>query len=112
MIKEIMQSFKGYIKDSQDIDIVYSEKLGYLVIHMEDLSANEIESPEDVLYYIFSEMALDLRLKNPESSISYVLSDSEKSELRKLVGLYVSGLTEIKEFVESYLEDFMNSYGK
>lgn len=109
----ILDAFEIYIYKNPDIEILDSQKLGLIGLHTKDLMVEQLESPEDVLYFVFYEMALNIKLENPESSTSYILLEEEKVKVKNKVNKYIDKMEdEDKVFVMTYLNDFLDDFGQ
>ena len=105
-IEHVTTVFKDYIKASPYLDLVWSEKLGYLLLDI-DIVRNEISSEPDVLEsgenaceLLLHEIALDVLLltktENPLSNVNAL----EKAEILRRIAPFISQLPEYEYLVE------------
>ena len=84
----IASVFAEYINASNDIELLWSEKLGYVYICLEHyndgevaLSASQIEVPEDLMRNIFLENALDIMAELFGVESNSTMRQTNKSKL-------------------------------
>ncbi len=112
----ILAAFQGYIQTHPSFDIVYSEKIGYIRLNVEDPDAEDltiIESADDLLEILFDEIINDVRFGNKQKRRrSSNLSESDKIEIRRQITDILKTVTieseHCLEFMDSYLEDYFN----
>ena len=112
----ILAAFQGYIQTHPSFDIVYSEKIGYIRLNVEDPDAEDltiIESADDLLEILFDEIITDVRFGNKQKRRrSSNLSESDKIEIRRQITDILKTVTieseHCLEFMDSYLEDYFN----
>lgn len=112
----ILAAFQGYIQTHPSFDIVYSEKIGYIRLNVEDPDAEDltiIESADDLLEILFDEIINDVRFGNKQKRRrSSNLSESDKIEIRRQITDILKTVTiesdHCLEFMDSYLEDSFN----
>lgn len=112
----ILAAFQDYIQTHPSFDIVYSEKIGYIRLNVEDPDAEDltiIESVDDLLETLFNEIINDVRFGNKKKRRqSSNLSESDKIEIRRQITDILKTVTiesdHCLEFMDSYLEDCFN----
>ena len=112
----ILKAFEGYI-DSQDyFDIVYSKKIGYVMILAQnpgEAGAEALDTPEKMLDVLFNEIINDV-IASPENTThipdSNTLTEYEKTESRRRIAAILETMEDGKDdylnFLDSYLKDY------
>ena len=115
----ILKAFEGYI-DSQDyFDIVYSKKIGYVMILAQnpgEAGAETLDTPEKMLDVLFNEIINDV-IASPENTThipdSNTLTEYEKTESRRRIAVILEtkedGRDDYLKFLDSYLKDYPGS---
>ena len=110
----IYEAFKSYIQEQDTFEILYSERMGYLrlLIDAPDEGAIVLETPEEMLEYLCSDVVSDVVYgpDNPKKSHSdMTLTDYEKTESRRRLSAILETLMD-KETRSSFLEEFLEKY--
>ena len=112
----ILKAFEGYI-DSQDyFDIVYSKKIGYVMILAQnpgEAGAEALDTPEKMLDVLFNEIINDV-IASPENTThipdSNTLTEYEKTESRRQIAAILErmedGRDDYLNFLDSDLKDY------
>ena len=115
----ILKAFEGYI-DSQDyFDIVYSKKIGYVMILAQnpgEAGAEALDTPEKMLDVLFNEIINDV-IASPENTThipdSNTLTEYEKTESRRRIAAILETMEDSRDdylkFLDSYLKDYQES---
>ena len=115
----ILKAFEGYI-DSQDyFDIVYSKKIGYVMILAQnpgEAGAEALDTPEKMLDILFNEIINDV-IASPENTThipdSNTLTEYEKTESRRRIAAILEtmedGRDDYLKFLDSYLKDYQET---
>ena len=112
-IELIVNAFRGYWEPTKDIDVVYSDKIGFIGIMVPDLTTYHFDSVESVTDFFFNQMAIDIKREDVEGCIySYELKTYEKIRLRSQVAPYIELMGDEKDFALQYLDNFVEQFGK
>ena len=112
-LEVLVSAFKGYIDSNDSLDVLYSDKVGFLGVETKDLSLYPFEDIDSCLHFYLSEIILDIKIEDSENKmISYEISDEEEVEFRKRVAPYLDKLGMEKEYTLGYMENFIKSYGR
>lgn len=108
----IASVFAEYINASNDMELLWSEKLGYVFICLEHydggevaLNASQIEVPEDLVRSIFLENALDTmaELFGVEAELDNA-TDEQKQAVRQRLSAYTARFPEYAYLLEEVFE--------
>lgn len=95
-IERILTIWKYFIKELNSIDILYSEKIGYLLISIEHNQVefiNEIRSSEQLLRLLIDEF-ISVIVSSSSDHIEEILSESEKAQCGKQLSDMLIGTSE------------------
>ena len=118
MIDRIFKAFQHYIQEQNYFDIVYSEKIGYvwlLVDQPSDAVADVLDSPEAMLDSLFNDIINDVVFSpsNPyHIPNSLILSEYEETESRRRITAILETMGDDKDFCLDYLEKYLKEYQK
>lgn len=118
MIDRIFKAFQHYIQEQNYFDIVYSEKIGYvwlLVDQPSDAVADVLDSPEAMLDSLFNDIITDVVFSpsNPyHIPNSLILSEYEETESRRRITAILETMGDDKDFCLDYLEKYLKEYQK
>ena len=118
MIDRIFKAFQHYIQEQNYFDIVYSEKIGYvwlLVDQPSDAVADVLDSPEAMLDSLFNDIITDVVISpsNPyHIPNSLILSEYEETESRRRITAILETMGDDKDFCLDYLEKYLKEYQK
>lgn len=115
----ILKAFEGYIDGQDYFDVVYSKKVGYLWIVVDDPGSEapeQISEPEDLLDNLFNDMINDVVA--PRESVSLTeartLTESEEAEVRSKAAAILEtikdGADEYLDYLDSYLRDYQERF--
>ena len=113
-IENVIEIFQSYLVNEPRIDVVLSQKFGYLLLVCakgEDERIIKIEAHDDLVWRLFWELSLAVRnLELDGEQISPELYPSEVKEMRRRVADMLDRSTqsteltgEIRELLESFL---------
>ena len=118
LIDRIFKAFQHYIQEQNYFDIVYSEKIGYvwlLVDQPSDAVADVLDSPEAMLDSLFNDIIIDVVFSpsNPyHIPNSLILSEYEETESRRRITAILETMGDDKDFCLDYLEKYLKEYQK
>lgn len=106
-IEKVKTVFADYIKDSKNFDLLYSEKLGYILLtgiskNMDDLAMEPtiLEDGEELCDQILYEIACDILEENGYHGDNYLAPENLKQQIKNAYHPYMSNLPEYKALVE------------
>ncbi|NBH15461.1 hypothetical protein D3Z36_15060 [Lachnospiraceae bacterium] len=102
-LEEIIETFQTYLKDSQYLDLVWSEKVGYVLLkismeyrHLEGESLI-IEEGADLCRELFSEIVTDVLQESGNDHSSQAVDPLEAAEIKKRFQPYLQRLPQYQE---------------
>ena len=112
----ILKAFEDYIDGQDYFDIVYSKKIGYVMILAQnpgEAGAEALDTPEKMLDVLFNEIINDV-IASPENTThipdSNTLTEYEKTESRRRIAAILETIEDGREnylnFLDSYLKDY------
>ena len=115
----ILKAFEGYIDGQDYFDIVYSKKIGYVMILAQnpgEAGAEALDTPEKMLDVLFNEIINDV-IASPENTThipdSNTLTEYEKTESRRRIAAILEtmedGRDDYLKFLDSSLKDYPGS---
>ena len=115
----ILKAFEGYIDGQDYFDIVYSKKIGYVMILAQnpgEAGAEALDTPEKMLDVLFNEIINDM-IASPENTThipdSNTLTEYEKTESRRRIAAILETMEDSRDdylkFLDSYLKDYQKS---
>jgi len=114
-LNDILRAFEDYIDGQNYFDIVYSKKIGYLWIVVDDPGSEapeQIREPEDLLDNLFNDMINDVVAPRESTSLAegHALTESEEAEVRNRAAAILEtikdGAEEYLDYLDSYLKDY------
>lgn len=108
-LDKVISIFTEYIRNSASTDLLYSEKVGYVLIRIDghDRIKSEmdvISDAEDLCEHLLNEIYLDYCIEASQSKKDMLtLADEEIIALRKRLELYMIQLPEYAEVAEKLL---------
>lgn len=103
-IERVMSVFSDYIKTTPYFDIVWSDKVGYIYISIEncrgtvgDMDCIVIDSPEEFLDKLLYEMGVDIMEEGGHDLSPAEASPLERIEVERRLGVYLEQLPEYKD---------------
>ena len=115
----ILKAFEDYIDGQDYFDIVYSKKIGYVMILAQnpgEAGAEALDTPEKMLDVLFNEIINDV-IVSPENTThipdSNTLTEYEKTESRRRIAAILEtvedGRDDYLKFLDSYLKDYQET---
>ncbi|MDE7245923.1 MAG: hypothetical protein K2O18_18375 [Oscillospiraceae bacterium] len=112
----ILNAFEDYIDGQDYFDIVYSKKIGYVMILVQnpgEAGAEALDTPEKMLDVLFNEIINDV-IVSPENTThipdSNTLTEYEKTESRRRISAILEtiedGRDDYLNFLDSYLKEY------
>ena len=112
----ILKAFEDYIDGQDYFDIVYSKKIGYVMILAQnpgEAGAEALDTPEKMLDVLFNEIINDV-IASPKNTThipdSNTLTEYEKTESRRRIVAILEtvedGRDDYLKFLDSYLKDY------
>ena len=112
----ILKAFEDYIDGQDYFDIVYSKKIGYVMILAQnpgEAGAEALDTPEKMLDVLFNEIINDV-IASPENTThipdSNTLTEYEKPASRRRIAAILEtvedGRDDYLKFLDSYLKDY------
>lgn len=109
----ILKAFHDYISNHTFFDTVYSDKIGYFRIQVDDPDENlmSIHSVDKLLDVLFNEIINDIRFggKNKEH-YSSKLSEAETEEARRRITKILKTLGEDADYCLGFLDTYLKEY--
>lgn len=103
-IERVMSVFSDYIKTTPYFDIVWSDKVGYIYISIEncrgtvgDMDCIVLDDPEELLDKLLNEMAVDIMEEGGHTLSPVEASALERAEVERRLSAYLDQLPEYRE---------------
>lgn len=103
-IERVMSVFSDYIKTTPYFDIVWSDKVGYIYISIEncrgtvgDMDCIVLDNPEELLDKLLNEMAVDIMEEGGHTLSPVEASALERAEVERRLNAYLDQLPEYRE---------------
>lgn len=103
-IERVMSVFADYIKTTPYFDIVWSDKVGYIYISIEncrgtvgDMDCIVLDEPEELLDKVLNEMAVDIMEEGGHTLSPVEASALERAEVERRLEVYLDQLPEYKD---------------
>ena len=115
----ILKAFENYIDGQDYFDIVYSKKIGYIWIVVDEpgaAGAEPLDTPEAMLDNLFNDIINDVVAPRESTSLTetHALTKSEEMEsLRRIIAILETiegGADEYLNYLDSYLKDYQERY--
>ena len=115
----ILKAFENYIDEQNYFDIVYSKKIGYVWIVVDDPSsagAEQLDTPEAMLDNLFNDIINDVVTPRSTAHLDEgrALTESEEAECRRRITAILEtiegGGTEYLEYLDEYVQDYQERY--
>ncbi len=115
----ILKAFEDYIDGQDYFDIVYSKKIGYVWIAVDDpgaVGAEQLDTPEAILDNLFNDIINDVVAPRESTSLTetHTLTESEEAECRRRIAAILEtiedGADEYFDYLDSYLKDYQERY--
>lgn len=110
-LDNILAAFDNYIRTHSYFDIVYSGKIGYVQIQLEEEELTVIRSVQKLLDVLFNEIINDVRFDGGAGEHdSSALSEDDAEEARRRITEILAAMgpdgDDYLEFLEEYLEEY------
>lgn len=115
----ILKAFECYIDGQNYFDIVYSKKIGYVWIVVDEpgaAGAELLDTPEAMLDNLFNDIINDVVAPRESTSLTeaHALTESEEAECRWRIAAILrtieGGADEYLNYLDSYLKDYQERY--
>ena len=115
----ILKAFECYIDGQNYFDIVYSKKIGYVWIVVDEpgaAGAELLDTPEAMLDNLFNDIINDVVAPRESTSLTeaHALPESEEAECRRRIAAILrtieGGADEYLNYLDSYLKDYQERY--
>ena len=115
----ILKAFANYIDNQNYFDIVYSKKIGYVWIVVDDpgsAGAEPLDTPEAMLDNLFNDIINDVVAPRSTTHLdeAHTLTKSEEAECRRKITAILEtiegGGTEYLEYLDEYIQDYQERY--
>ena len=115
----ILKAFENYIDGQDYFDIVYSKKIGYIWIVVDEpgaAGAEPLDTPEAMLDNLFNDIINDVVAPRESTSLTetHALTKSEEMECcRRITAILETiedGADEYLVYLDSYLKDYQERY--
>ena len=117
----ILKAFESYIDGQNYFDIVYSKKIGYVWIVVDEpgaAGAELLDTPEAMLDNLFNDIINDVVAPRESTSLTeaHALTESEEAECRRRIAAILrtieGGADEYLNYLDSYLKDYQERYNE
>ena len=115
----ILKAFENYIDGQNYFDIVYSKKIGYVWIVVDEpgaAGAEQLDTPEALLDNLFNDIINDVIAPRSTTHLDEVhtLTESEEAECRRRITAILEriegGANEYLDYLDSYIKDYQDRY--
>ena len=115
----ILKAFESYIDGQNYFDIVYSKKIGYVWIVVDEpgpAGAELLDTPEAMLDNLFNDIINDVVAPGESTTLTeaHALTESEEAECRRRIAAILrtieGGADEYLDYLDGYLKDYQERY--
>ena len=115
----ILKAFENYIDGQDYFDIVYSKKIGYVWIIVDEpgaAGAEPLDTPEAMLDNLFNDIINDVVAPRESTSLTetHALTKSEEMECRRRIIAILETIEDSADkylvYLDSYLKDYQERY--
>ena len=115
----ILKAFENYIDGQNYFDIVYSKKIGYVWIVVDEpgaAGAEQLDTPEAMLDNLFNDIINDVVAPRSTTHLNeaHTMTESEEAECRRRITAILEqiegGGTEYLEYLDEYIKDYRERY--
>ena len=116
----ILKAFENYIDGQSYFDIVYSKKIGYVWIVVDEpgsAGAERLDTPEAMLDNLFNDIIINDIIAPRESTHlneAHTLTESEEAESRRRITAILEqtegGGDEYLEYLDEFIRDYQERY--
>ena len=118
-LDNILKAFRNYIDEQNYFDIVYSKKIGYVWIVVDDpgaAGAEQLDTPEALLDNLFNDIINDVAAPRESTHLNetHALTENEEAECRRRITAILEKIegdkAEYLEYLDEYIEDYQDRY--
>ena len=115
----ILIAFENYIDGQNYFDIVYSKKIGYVWIVVDEpgaAGAEQLDTPEALLDNLFNDIINDVAAPRESTHLNetHALTENEEAECRRRITAILEKIEGDKakylEYLDEYIEDYQDRY--
>ena len=115
----LIYRFENYIDGQNYFDIVYSKKIGYVWIVVDEpgaAGAEQLDTPEAMLDNLFNDIINDVVTPRSTTHLDEgrTLTESEEAECRRRITAILNqiegGRAEYLEYLDEYIKDYRERY--
>lgn len=115
----ILKAFEDYIDGQNYFDIVYSKKIGYVWIVVDEpgaAGAEQLDTPEALLDNLFNDIINDVVAPRESTHLNetHALTENEEAECRRRITAILEKIEGDKakylEYLDEYIEDYQDRY--
>ena len=115
----ILKAFENYIDGQNYFDIVYSKKIGYVWIVVDEpgaAGAEQLDTPETLLDNLFNDIINDVVAPRESTHLNetHALTENEEAECRRRITAILEriegGANEYLDYLDSYIKDYQDRY--
>ena len=115
----ILKAFENYIDGQNYFDIVYSKKIGYVWIVVDEpgaAGAEQLDTPEAMLDDLFNDIINDVVAPRSTTHLNETrtMTESEEAECRRSIAAILEtiegGGAEYLEYLDEYIQDYQKRY--
>ena len=115
----ILKAFENYIDGQNYFDIVYSKKIGYVWIVVDEpgaAGAEQLDTPEALLDNLFNDIINDVVAPRESTHLNetHALTENEEAECRRRITAILEKIEGDKakylEYLDEYIEDYQDRY--
>ena len=115
----ILKAFENYIDGQNYFDIVYSKKIGYVWIVVDEpgaAGAEQLDTPEAMLDNLFNDIINDVIAPRSTTHLdeAHTLTESEEAECRRKITAILEqiegGADEYLDYLDEYIKDYQERY--
>ena len=117
----ILKAFENYIDGQNYFDIVYSKKIGYVWIVVDEpgsAGAEQLDTPEAMLDNLFNDIINDVVAPRSTTHLDedHTLTESEEAECRRKITAILEqiegGRAEYLEYLDEFIQDYQKRYAE
>ena len=118
-LESILKAFEKYIDGQNYFDIVYSKKVGYVWIVVDEpgaAGAEQLDTPEALLDNLFNDIINDVAAPRESTHLNetHALTENEEAECRRRITAILEKIegdkAEYLEYLDEYIEDYQDRY--
>ncbi len=118
-LNAILKAFENYIDGQNYFDIVYSKKIGYVWIVVDEpgaAGAEQLDTPETMLDNLLNDMINNIVAPRSTTHLNeaHTMTESEGAECRHKITAILNqiegGGAEYLEYLDKYIQDYQERY--